>query len=46
MRFLSRDTTGRAFIESHMRTNGAVHMGEQVAGMMLGGYSGWDNRTF
>lgn len=45
MVFLSRDTAGRKFIEEHMRTNGAVLMDEQVAGIMLAGYPAWENRV-
>ncbi len=46
MRFLSRDTAGRQFIEEHMRTNGAVVMDERVADIMLAGYPDWIGRTF
>ena len=46
MRFLSRDTAGRQFIEEHMRTNGAVLMDQQVADIMLGGCPEWTKRTF
>lgn len=46
MRFLSRDTAGRQFIEDHMRTNGAVLMDQRVADMMLSGYPGWESRAF
>jgi hypothetical protein len=46
MRFLSRDTAGRAFIDDHVRLNGAVLMDERVANIMLAGYSGWINRSF
>lgn len=46
MRFLSRDTAGRQFIEEHMRTNGSVLMDQQVADIMLSGYPDWVNRAF
>ena len=46
MRFLSRDTAGRKFIEDHMRANGAVLMDPRVADIMLAGYTGWVDRTF
>lgn len=46
MRFLSRDTAGRKFIEDHVRLNGAVLMDERVANIMLAGYLGWQNRSF
>ena len=46
MRFLSRDTAGRRFIEDHMRLNGAVLMDERVANIMLAGYPGWVTRSF
>ncbi len=46
MRFLSRDTAGRKFIDEHMRTNGAVLMDQRVANIMLAGYAGWVGRTF
>lgn len=46
MRFLSRDTAGRIFIEEHMRTNGAVLMDQRVADIMLAGYAGWVGRAF
>lgn len=46
MRFLSRDTAGRQFIEEHMRTNGAVLIDQQVADLMLKGYPDWVQRTF
>ncbi|MBD9480956.1 hypothetical protein [Pseudoxanthomonas sp. PXM02] len=46
MRFLSRDTAGRKFIEDHMRLNGAILMDERVANIMLAGYPGWLNRSF
>lgn len=44
--FLSRDTAGRAFIEEHMRLNGAVVMDPKVAAIMLAGFPGWTNRSF
>lgn len=46
MRFLSRDTAGRKFIEDHMRMNGAVLMDQRVADIMLAGYSAWKHRNF
>jgi len=46
MRFLSRDTAGRSFIEEHMRTNGAVLMDQRVADIMLAGYHAWVSRVF
>ena len=46
MRFLSRDTAGRKFIEDHMRMNGAVLMDQRVADIMLAGYSAWTYRSF
>ncbi len=46
MRFLSRETAGRSFIEEHMRANGSVFMDERVAEIMLAGHSSWVSRAF